>query len=122
MMTNTVAIIIQAVSPEFSVASSSAASASTAGAESAAVASVAAISPWLSAKAMVPVLKSPSSEMIRSSFLNMTYPFLKCCCAGLAGADSYDLLEVKHKNLSVTNLAGACGFFDGFERLVENVV
>ena len=42
--------------------------------------------------------------------------------AGFAGSNAHDLFNRRHKNLAVTNLAGACGTFDGFDDLVNQFV
>lgn len=41
---------------------------------------------------------------------------------GFAGADAHHLFEVGHKNLAVTDLAGAGCAFDGFDHAVHQVV
>ena len=132
--TNAVEVIIHAtspllqskpLSPHFGVvavaagAASAGASGAAAGAASVA-AGVASSAKLRLLKPNMPKLKALARITVDRIFF-MIFP-LKRIWTGFTGTDAMCLLEIKDKNLPVTNLPGGSRFFDGIDHLVEHVI
>src|SRR3989339_2132834 len=126
MITRRGAVSIHEGSPLFGMGAGAAAGVSAGLAASAAAAAgaatVAAASTGLAASSANAGAVKPhsiaSSEKNTNSFFMMMFS-LQRFCAGFASADADHGFEFMHKNLAVADLAGSCGFFDGFQRLIQ---
>src|SRR5664279_3132910 len=140
--TNAVEVIIHAtspflqskpLSPHFGAVAAGAASAgAAAGAAASGVAGAASVAAGAAAagaassaklrllKLNMPKLKALARITVDRIFF-MIFP-LKRIWTGFTGTDAINLLEIKDKNLPITNLAGGSRLFDGFDHLVEHVI
>ena len=132
MMTRMVATIIQAVSPLLGTrtGAASAAAGAAAGAVAGAVASaltsalastLASAAGAVCANAAPPKHKeSPNAREANSFFILFSLSGTsKGFRPSFTGANANDLFQVIHKHFAVTNLAGACTGFDGFDHAFD---